>query len=193
MTSDAPRYHERSAFDQAVQREADHDGGVSTFQCRECGSVGVGGEEMTCCGRQMVPFETAEPAVTPGLADVIRDVFGMNETALAVCIELMREGPMTATEVAEVIDCDASYAKRLLNHLRDIHVVEEEIDVLDGGGRICKYRHAPVPEVEAAWKSELVAWTVEALQVVDEEMVAEKEAALAMAEGLVEDLAAGDD
>lgn len=157
--------------------------------CAECGSVSFGRRQVVCCDQEMEPKEVADSSTTPEFADLLRTVFEMNETELEICIVLMRAGPMTAEEVAAAIDCEPSYANRLLNHLQDIYVVEEVSSVLDNGGRVSTYRHASIEEIERAWKRELLCWTADALRVIEEEMVAEKERALESAEELVDELA----
>lgn len=161
---------------------------LTPYQCPECGGVGVGGGEMRCCGVAMEAVDAMEPVEEPSLADILQDVFGMCGTELRICIELMRDGPKTAGEVASCMDIDSTYANRLLNHLVELDVVEEQSYLLEGGGRVSRYTHAEIPDVEASFKQELAVWAVQAMQIIDDEIVAEKEAALDSAGDLAEEL-----
>lgn len=165
-SEDAPEFAERSP---------------TVYHCDDCGGIGFGEQGMRCCGEAMETLD-GEPAEHADMSGLMQNVFGMNPTELDICIELMRQGPMSAEAVAETIDCSPSYANRLLGHLKEIHVVEEESAVLDEGGRKSTYRHTSIEKLQRLWQKELLVWTAEALQVIDEEMVAEKEAALQSAE-----------
>lgn len=161
---------------------------LTPYQCPECGGVGVGGGEMRCCGEAMEPVDPVDPVEKPELADILRDVFGMSETGLRICIELMRDGPQTAEEIATTLDIDSSFANRLLNHLLELEVIEERAYLLEGGGRVSRYSHATIPDVEESFKRELAVWVVTALQIIDEDIVDEKRAALESAHELTEEL-----
>lgn len=174
-----------SAFsDGEVLTEEDASFGVHL--CLACGGLGIGADEMTCCDEAMETIDVHEPVQSPELVDVLRYVYGMNDTELRICITLMEEGPMTAAEVADVMDCDSSFANRLLNHLLELGVIEKEEFLLDHGGRVAKFSHSPIPDVERRFKAELGAWMIEAYHLLEEDIVAEKEAALDSARSMAE-------
>jgi predicted transcriptional regulator len=175
MTTHQTRGRQQSRNDSSLPDDVD---GSVLQQCQTCDALAYGATRETCCEEPMGIVPDEEATVEPSFVDIIDDIFDMNETEFQICIELMEKGPMTVPEVAATVDCDPSYANRLLNHLESIEVVIEESSVLDEGGRVSKYRHAPVEEIERAWKRHLLSWTAKGLRVIDEEMVAEKENAL---------------
>lgn len=181
MTTNPHRGREQSRSDTSLPDDVD---GPVLQRCQSCDAIAYGETRESCCGEPMGIVPDEEASIEPSFVDIIDDIFDMNETEFQICIELMETGPMTVPEVAATVDCDPSYANRLLNHLESIEVVIEESSVLDDGGRVSKYRHAPVEEIERAWKRHLLSWTAEGLRIIDEEMVAEKEKALDSAHDL---------
>jgi predicted transcriptional regulator len=161
---------------------------VTAYQFQHCGGVGVGGGEMRCCGAPMARVDRDSPVEEPEFADVLRDVLGMSGTELEICIDLMREGPMTAGEVADRLDIANSFANRLLNHLVELEVVEERSYLLKEGGRVSRYNHADIADVEEAFKRELAVWIVEALGIIEESIVEEKDTAIENAQELADKL-----
>ena len=158
------------------------------YECVECGAVAVGHDAKHCCDGEMRLVSRPEPAEPPELTDILDHVLGITDTELRACIVLMEDGPMTASELADELGYDSSYANRLLNHLEELDVVEAESKLLSGGGRVTEYSHAPIPAVKESFRRELYTWLSEALRVLEEDIVAEKEVALASARSAAEDL-----
>jgi predicted transcriptional regulator len=124
----------------------------------------------------------ATPVKQPDLATVLRDVFGISETGLKVCICLMEEGESTAADIAEQLGIDRSTVGRQLNHLTDIGVLDKRQRLLTDGGYVHVYSPVPVEEVRQRLAVGLYAWTAEALELV-EHVNREKLNALARADG----------
>jgi predicted transcriptional regulator len=158
-----------------------NDVGDGVYECGECASVSFGEAESTCCGESMAPVE-AEPVKPPELAVVLRDVFGISETGLKVCLCLMEEGESTANEIADRLGIDRSTVGRQLNHLTDIGVLDKRQRILKDGGYVHVYSPVPVEEVRKRLTVGLYAWMDEALELV-EHINREKLDALARADG----------
>jgi predicted transcriptional regulator len=151
------------------------------YQCGECASVTFGDPDPTCCGESMSPIDS-ESVVSPDLAVVLRDVFGVSETGLNVCLCLMEAGESTASDVADELGIDRSTVTRQLNHLTGVGALEKRQRLLEGGGYVNVYSPVPVEEVRERLTAGLFAWTEEALDLV-EHVNREKLDALARADG----------
>lgn len=151
------------------------------YECRECGNLNFGNPPSTCCGEGMDPVE-ASPVKQPDLPVVLRDVFGISETGLNVCLCLMEEGESTAADIAEMLDIDRSTVGRQLNHLTDIGLLEKRQRLLKDGGYVHVYSPVGVEEVRNRLTMGLYAWVEEALELV-QNVNREKVRALARPDG----------
>ncbi|PSQ46298.1 TrmB family transcriptional regulator [Halobacteriales archaeon SW_6_65_15] len=141
-------------------------GGGDAHECGECASVAFGDPESACCGESMTPVDS-ESVVSPDLAMALRDVFGISETGLNVCLCLMEAGESTAGDVADQLGIDRSTVTRQLNHLTDVGVLDKRQRLLEGGGYVNVYSPVPVEEVRERLTAGLFAWTDEALDLVE--------------------------
>ncbi|WP_137286063.1 helix-turn-helix domain-containing protein [Halorussus salinisoli] len=158
------------------------------YVCDECGDVSFG-DSSSCCDESMSAVE-ATPVESPDLAVVLRDVFGISETGLKVCLCLMEDGESTASDVAERLGIDRSTVGRQLNHLTDIGLLDKRQRLLKDGGYVNVYSPVPVEEVRRRLTVGLYAWMEEALELV-EHVNREKLDALARADGEGDDEQAG--
>lgn len=145
---------------------AKSDAGGGAHECGECASVAFGDPGSACCGASMRPVDS-ESVVSPDLAMVLRDVFGISETGLNVCLCLMEEGESTAGNVADQLGLDRSTVTRQLNHLTDVGVLDKRQRLLEGGGYVNVYSPVPVAEVRERLTAGLFAWADEALDLVE--------------------------
>ncbi|WP_276302421.1 helix-turn-helix domain-containing protein [Halorussus lipolyticus] len=150
------------------------------YECDDCGSVAFEGSS-ACCDAEMSRVE-ASPVRHPDLAVVLREVFGISETGLRVCLCLMEDGESTAVDIADRLDIDRSTVGRQLNHLTDIGVLDKRQRLLKNGGYVNVYSPVPVEEVRKRLTVGLYAWMAEALDIV-EHVNREKLDALARADG----------
>lgn len=136
------------------------------YECRECGTVSFGDGPSDCCDERTTAVE-ATPVERPELPALLRDVFGISETGLQICLCLMEEREATAADVAERLDVDRSTVARQLNHLTDIGLLEKRERLLEGGGYVHVYSPVPVEEVRERLAVGLCAWTDAALELVE--------------------------
>ncbi|WP_135825332.1 helix-turn-helix domain-containing protein [Halorussus ruber] len=157
------------------------------YECDDCGSVefeerdSADASGSSCCGGTMQRVE-ATPVEHPDLAVVLREVFGISETGLKVCLCLMEDGESTAADIGERLDIDRSTVGRQLNHLTNIGVLDKRQRLLKGGGYVNVYSPVPVEEVRKRLTVGLYAWMEEALDIVAH-VNREKLDALARADG----------
>lgn len=136
------------------------------YECRECGNVSFGDASSTCCGGRMAAVE-ATPVERPELPELLRNVFGISETGLNVCLCLMEENEATAANIAERLDIDRSTVGRQLNHLTDIGLLDKRQRLLESGGYVHVYSPVPVEKVRKRLTVGLYAWMDEALELVE--------------------------
>lgn len=137
---------------------------TGVYECPECGGVSL--DASACCGESLTSVDV-EPVEHPDLAVVLRDVFGISETGLEICLCLMEEGESTAAALAERLGIDRSTVGRQVNHLTDVGVLDERRRLLEDGGYVHVYSPVPVEEVRKRLTLGLYAWTDEALEVVE--------------------------
>lgn len=145
---------------------SESDTGHGVYECSKCANISFGEAESTCCGESMAPVE-ATPVKNPDLTMVLRDVFGISETGLKVCLCLMEDGESTAADIASQLGIDRSTVGRQLNHLTDIGVLEKRQRLLKDGGYVHVYSPVPVEEVRERLMVGLYAWMDEALELVE--------------------------
>ena len=160
------------------------------YECQSCGSLQVAGATPQCCDGEMATADVSLPYESPGVEDVVREVFGISGTGLVVCRQLMETEEATVEELADRIDRDRSVVSRHLNHLLELGVVEKEPHDVSGGGRKFVYRPRAVEQVRRQFAIGLHAWLADALTGV-EELQREKIEAMAEARSESQDEAGG--
>jgi predicted transcriptional regulator len=150
------------------------------YECGECGHISLG-DDADCCDGPMTAVDV-EPVEHPDLAVVLRDVFGVSETGLKICLCLMEEGESTAADLADRLGIDRSTVGRQVNHLTEVGVLDKRQRLLKNGGYVYVYSPVPVEEVRKRLTLGLYAWMDEALELV-EHVNREKLDALARADG----------
>jgi len=156
------------------------DTGRDVYECQHCGKVTVD-DSTPDSHAESRPYSEASPAKSPELAVVLREVFGISETGITICVHLMEEGESTAGEIAEHLDVDRSTVSRQLNHLTDIGLLEKRRRLLTDGGHVHVYSPVDVEDVRRRLTAGLYAWLDEALELI-EDIDREKVAALARAD-----------
>jgi predicted transcriptional regulator len=137
---------------------SDGDASVDVFECDDCGNVGLGDGDITCCGSPMSRVD-ADPAVPePSLGDLLGAVFGMSDAELDICLCVMEGGEQTAQELADRTDYDRSVAARHLNHLAELGVLEKRRRLLKAGGHIYVYAPRSAETVRREFKRQFLVW-----------------------------------
>ncbi|NEU58630.1 helix-turn-helix domain-containing protein [Halorussus sp. MSC15.2] len=150
------------------------------YRCQHCGNVSFG-RSASDSGEGERPSTDASAIERPELAVVLREVFGISETGIRICVFLMEDGESTAGELADHLELDRSTVSRQLNQLTDIGLLEKRQRLLSEGGYVHVYSPVDVEEVRQRLTVGLHAWMDEALELV-EDVNREKVAALARAD-----------
>lgn len=142
---------------------------TALFACDACGNLGVGDGGISCCEGPMGRVAVSDEAIDdPALEDLLRNVFGMSDAALDVCLCVMAGGPKTVRELAAEIGYDRSVVARHLNHLADLGVVEKHRRLLEDGGHVYVYAPTDPNVVRDRFRQLFLGW----VQRADDELAA---------------------
>lgn len=150
------------------------------YKCQHCGNVTFNNSAGTSDDEKLTSPEMSS-VKSPELAIVLRDVFGISETGIKICIDLMEQQESTAGDLAERLDLDRSTVNRQLNHLTDIGILEKRERLLSDGGYVHVYSPVDIAEVRQRLTAGLHAWVGDALELI-EDINREKVKALARAD-----------
>lgn len=128
------------------------------LSCDRCGNLAVGTGAITCCETTMTPAEPVDAVADPELETLLREVFGMSDTELEVCLCVMEGGTMTVKELADRIEYDRSVISRHLNHLAELGVVEKQRRLIEQGGHVYAYRPVDPDTVHERLTAAFVTW-----------------------------------
>lgn len=143
------------------------------FECPDCDNtvLAVGSDDppMACHDEPMEPVTDVEMEVKPpDVRQVLLDAFGLPKTGLDICLCVIGEGPLSASEVAETLGYDRSTVTRYLNKLVDLGLLQRsELNREDGG--IVKVYHSV--DLERMRRETLVGfyvWAGEAASLIEE-------------------------
>ncbi|MFB6219075.1 MAG: helix-turn-helix domain-containing protein [Halobacteriaceae archaeon] len=152
----------------------------SIYECRECGNivltVNPAAEEMTCHGTEMREITEWEMEVQPpDLRQVLLDAFGLPKAGLDICLCVIGEGPLSPSEVADILDYDQSTVSRYLNELADIGLLEKAQLNREGGGFVNVYHSIDLDEMRRETLVGFYVWAGEAASLIEEANVAKEE------------------
>lgn len=123
---------------------------------------------MSSCRGAEVASVDVTPVELPELAVVLREVFGISETEVNICIRLMEAEESTAADLAEQLYVDRSTVGRQRNHSTDIGLLEKRQRLLEDGGSVHVYSPVNVEEIRKRLTVGLYAWTSEAIDLVED-------------------------
>lgn len=145
------------------------DDSMDIFECSTCGNIGMGTQGIICCDEPMGTLTEDDPAIdSPTLEQLLRSVFDISETELAVCLCVMEAGEVTVKELAEEIGYDRSVISRHLNDLVDLGVLHKQRRLLDQGGQIYIYTPADPETVRRSFRRKFLRWVREGAVLIDD-------------------------
>lgn len=116
----------------------------------------------------MIEIDDAVPVEQPDEETILRTVFGMSETELAICRRLMARREVTVEELASAVDRDRSVVTRHLNHLVELGMVDRQSRVLSEGGRVHVFTHRSPDAVRKRFRLGLFTWIADAVDVIEQ-------------------------
>lgn len=140
---------------------------LAAYACRQCGSAILDERSRRCCGEEMDPIEH-EAVNEPELRSLLRNVFGVSQTGIDVCVYVMEREGATVDDIAAGLDVHRTTITRQLTHLRKLGVVERRKQSLKEGGEV--HRFTPVPPEKARRRlyEGLLSWVTDAVGLLDE-------------------------
>lgn len=142
------------------------------YECRSCDNyvLSTAGEsEMTCCGGPLERADDEGATVNePETKTLFKQVFGMTETEMDICLCVMDEGEATANEISDALGVERSVVSRYANHLVDVGFLHKSERNLREGGRVHIYTHASPEEVTRSLTLGFYRWAADATGLIEE-------------------------
>ena len=156
--------------------------GFGVYECGECDNVILcrrGDAEVECCGETPERMRDIDTGIEePSQKGLLKEVFGLTETGMEICLCVMEEGEATVSDIADSIDVDRSAVSRYVNNLVEIGMLEKNTRNLEKGGYVHIYSHEPPEEVKDNLTMGFYKWTALGVERI-EELNAEKMQAMA--------------
>jgi predicted transcriptional regulator len=143
------------------------------LECSDCDNVvlAVGRDDppMTCHGDPMRRVDDPEMRVNPpDVREVLLDAFGLPKAGLDICLRVIGEGPLSATEVAETLGYDRSTVTRYLNDLVDIGLLSRSELNREAGGVVNVYHSVDLERMRRETLVGFYVWAGEAATLIEE-------------------------
>jgi len=150
------------------------------YECRECNnivlSVGADDPSMACHGESMRPVTNVDIDVEPpALRQVLLDAFGLPKAGLDICLCVIGEGPLSASEVAKKLGYDRSTVTRYLNDLVDFGLLRRSELNREGGGVVNVYHSVDLERMRRETLVGFYVWAGEAAALIEEANVTKQE------------------
>lgn len=144
------------------------------YECESCQTTLVASGEpdtLQCCGEAMTRLDSDpqdELVNEPDIETLWKDVFGLSETTILICICVMMDEPTTIDEIAEMVDVSESTVSNHLQPLVDAGILSKSVRNLRDGGTVNVYTGAPVEIQQAIYRRGLYTWVAAAIDLIDE-------------------------
>jgi predicted transcriptional regulator len=143
------------------------------FECYQCDNVvlALGSDDppMSCHGEQMKRVTEAEMSVKqPEVRQVLLQAFGLPKAGLDICLCVIGEGPLPASEVAEKLGYDRSTITRYLNELVDQGLLRRSTLNREEGGVVNVYHTIDIEEMRRETLVGFYVWAGEAATLIEE-------------------------
>jgi predicted transcriptional regulator len=154
--------------------EYDPDSGrYDVFECPDCDNVvlalGRDDPPMSCHGQQMQRVRDVEMDVEPpDLRQVLLDAFGLPKAGLDICLCVIGEGPLSASEVADELGYDRTTVTRYLNTLVDLGLLGRSELNREGGGVVNAYHSVDLERMRRETLVGFYVWAGEAAALIED-------------------------
>lgn len=137
------------------------------FECVDCDNVilvlGRDDPPMSCHGDPMIPVTDVDmPVQPPDLKEVLLNAFGLPKAGLDICLCVIGEGPLAATEVAEALGYERSTVTRYLNKLVELGLLERSQLNREQGGVVNVYHSIDLGDMRRDTLLGFYVWAGEA-------------------------------
>src|SRR6056297_796437 len=143
------------------------------FECPDCDNIvlALGRDEppMSCHDRPMERVTDVEMSVKPpDVRQVLLQAFGLPKTGLDICLCVIGDGPLSASEVAETLGYERSTITRYLNKLVDLGLLRRSELNREGGGFVNVYHSIDLERMRRETLIGFYVWAGEAAALIEE-------------------------
>lgn len=143
------------------------------FECPDCDNIilSLGRDEppMSCHGEPMERVTDTEMSVRPpDVKQVLLDAFGLPKAGLDICLCVIGEGPLSASEVADSLGYDRSTVTRYLNKLVDIGLLRRAELNREEGGIVNVYHSVDLERMRRETLIGFYVWAGEAAALIED-------------------------
>lgn len=177
MTEDDPTRRPEAAetvqYDPTTSR-------YNLFECPDCDNVilalGRDDPPMACHDQPMKRVTDTEMQVKPpDVRQVLLDAFGLPKAGLDICLCVIGEGPLSASEVAQTLEYDRSTVTRYLNKLVELGLMERSELNREEGGVVNLYHSIDLERMRRKTLIGFYVWAGEAAALIEDANVTKKD------------------
>ena len=145
----------------------------SIWECVDCDNVvlAVGRDDppMSCHGDPMEPVDDVDMTVKPpDVKQVLLQAFGLPKAGLDICLCVIGEGPLSASDVAESLGYDRSTVTRYLKTLVDLGLLRRSELNREGGGVVNAYHSVDLERMRRETLIGFYIWAGEAAGLIED-------------------------
>jgi predicted transcriptional regulator len=150
------------------------------MECPDCDNIvlalGRDDPPMSCHGHEMKRVTDVEMSVKPPrVKQVLLDAFGLPKAGLDICLCVIGEGPLSASEVAETLDYDRTTVTRYLNKLVDLGLLTRSELNREGGGVVNVYHSVDLERMRRETLVGFYVWAGEAASLIEDANLTKEE------------------
>jgi len=143
------------------------------YECPDCDNVvlTIGSDDppMSCHDRPMEPVTDVSMRVEPpDVKQVLLEAFGLPKAGLDICLCVIGEGPLSATEVAGELGYERSTVTRYLNTLVDLGLLRRSELNREGGGVVNVYHSVDIDRMRRETLVGFYVWAGEAAELIED-------------------------
>ncbi|MGM0590184.1 MAG: helix-turn-helix domain-containing protein [Halobacteriota archaeon] len=142
------------------------------YECVDCDNVvlvvGRDNPPMSCHDQPMERVTELEMSVKPpDVRQVLLQAFGLPKAGLDICLCVIGEGPLSASEVAEELGYDRSTVTRYLNKLVELGLLRQSQLNREGGGVVNVYHSVDIERMRRETLIGFYVWAGEAASLIE--------------------------
>ncbi|MCQ4334174.1 MarR family transcriptional regulator [Natronomonas sp. F2-12] len=143
------------------------------FECPDCDNVvlalGRDDPPMSCHDEPMERVTDIEMQVKPpDVKQVLLQAFGLPKAGLDICLCVISEGPLSASEVADSLGYDRSTITRYLNKLVELGLLQRSELNLEEGGVVNVYHSVDLERMRRETLIGFYVWAGEAAALIED-------------------------
>ncbi|MDH5020318.1 helix-turn-helix domain-containing protein [Halobacterium rubrum] len=159
-----------------IPEEVEYDPASSRYdiyECRDCDNVvlTIGSDDppMSCHDTPMERVTDVSMRVEPpDVKQVLLEAFGLPKAGLDICLCVIGEGPLSATEVADQLGYERSTVTRYLNTLVDLGLLKQSELNREGGGVVNVYHSVDLDRMRRETLVGFYVWAGEAAELIED-------------------------